>query len=391
VQVLVVHNRYRSGVPSGENRVVDQEVDALRARGHDVATYVRSSDEIARMSLPEKLLHGLSPVHSAEAVRAVDGLLAEHRTEVLHLHNPYPLISMSVVDVAHRRGAAVVQTVHNHRHTCMKGTYQRDGRDCRDCLRAGTPLPGVQHACYRESRAQSVVMAAALLRDRRRRAAVDRLVALTPEIRTSLLESGADAARITVKPNSVPDPGPPAPLGEGAVFVGRLSREKGVVSLVEAWRREPGGSRGRLVVVGDGPDRAEVEAAAAGRQDVELAGPMEPADVARAVSGASLVVVPSLWPEAFPLVVLEAMAAGRALLVTDQGGLPRVVDDSVGRVVAPDVDGLADGLASLLGDRPLLERLGAGARARYEAEYHPDVVTSALESIYEQVRQAVRP
>ena len=385
MQILVVHNRYRSAIPSGENAVVDNEISALRAAGHHVATYLRESDEIATMSSASRLAHVASPLHSASAVRAVQRLVTTVRPDVVHLHNPYPLVSMSVVSAVRRLGVPCVQTIHNHRHTCMKGTYQRDGRDCRSCLLAGHPGPGVLHACYRGSRAQSAVMAAALLRGRPAYRQIDRLIALTPELAESLRRSGFDPSRVVVRPNSVPDPGPPTPPGAGFTFVGRLSEEKGVLVLARAWTSFPDGSLGALRIVGDGPDRDHARRLLDGRDDVWFLGRLDPAGVHRAMSDGAVVVVPSLSPEGFPLVVLEAMAAGRALLVTDQEGLASVVDETIGRVVRSDSDSLAAGLASLSDDPATVRALGSTARERYDSLYHPDVAIRRLVAIYEDV------
>lgn len=382
MRVLVVHNRYQSSMPSGENRVVDIEVEGLRAAGHEVLTYLRSSDELGGLSAREKAGLVVSPVHSRRAVADVTRLLDTGRPDVLHLHNPYPLVSMGVVSAAARAGVPVVQTVHNHRHTCMKGTYVRGGEPCHQCRTARQPLPGVVHGCYRDSRAQSAVMAVALLRARPAYAQISRLIALTPEIRDSLLASGFDSARIVIKPNSVPDPGPAGPAGAGFLYIGRLSEEKGVLALAEAWTRHPVGALGRLRVAGDGPVRDRLEALVRGRDDIEVLGQVDPARVRGLLEETAAVVVPSQWPEAFPLVVLEAMASGRALLVTDQGGLPAVVDPEVGRVVPATVEGLEAGLRELAGDPGLTARLGRSARARYEAAYSPDVVIGRLVEVY---------
>lgn len=383
MHILVIHNRYREAIPSGENAVVENEISALREAGHRVTTYLRSSDELAELSLARKLRMASSPIRSSTAVEAVDRLIDTDRPDVLHLHNPYPLISMAVVRSARARGVPVIQTIHNHRHTCMKGTYQRDGRNCRDCLTSGNPMPGVLHACYRDSRPQSAVMAIALTRDRSTVRAIDQYVALTPEISDSLLASGFDAARIHVKPNSVPDPGPVHPLGRGFAYIGRLSEEKGVLALLRAWASLPVGGLGTLLIAGDGPARSEVDRLAADRKDVEVLGILDADGVRDLMRKTAVVVVPSLWPEAFPLVVLETMAAGRVLLVTNQGGLPRVVDRAVGHVVSPDVGSIAAGLAYLAEDEERLRSMGTAARHRYETSYNPQVVTAALVDIYE--------
>lgn len=378
MKVLVVHNRYVSSVPSGENTVVDNEIASLRESGVEVVTYLRSSDEIPDFGALERLTLPLRPTWSRRDTSAIRELIAVERPDVMHLHNPNPLISMAAVRVARRAGVPVVQTVHNHRHTCLNGLFLRDGRDCHDCLGRRLPWPGMVHACYRDSNAQSVAMGVALATHYGTYRMIDRLIALTPEIAASLRASGFDPQRIVVKPNAVPDPGPATPPGRGVVFVGRLRDEKGVALLLDAWSRHPDGALGPLTFVGDGPDAPLVRAAAAGRSDVVAAGQLDRGGVGTAIRSAAAVVVPSIWSEALPLIVLEAFASGRPVVATNVGGLPAVVTPDVGWVVEPTVDALAGALARTadVGSR------GKAARELYESTYSPQVVLQQLVAIY---------
>jgi len=382
VRVLVVHNRYRSDAPSGENRVVDHEIDALREAGLDVATYLRSSDEISKMSLPRKMANVTSAIHSPSALKEIRRVLLELQPHVLHLHNPYPLISMSVVRLAHSCGVPVVHTVHNHRHTCMSGSYQRAGHDCHDCLGRG-PWPGAVHGCYRGSRVQSTIMAAALISHRRTYDLISRFVVVTPQLANSLRTVGVHPDRITVKPNAVPDPGPVTPPGAGFAYVGRLSREKGVPLLLEAWKQHPENSLGTLTIAGDGPAADEVRRLSASRRDVTVLGAVPPEQVVEVMRAAAAVVVPSTSTEGLPLTVLEAFSLGRPVIVSDVSGLAQVVDAGVGWVVDPTPQSWAAALAQLPG-KPALAKRGAAARQRYVERYTPEKVTRRLIKVYEQ-------
>ena len=384
MRVLVAHNRYRAELPSGENQVVDAEIAALTAAGVDVVTYLRSSDEIPSMPAREKALVPLRPLHSREAVADVDRLIRSQRPDLLHLHNPFPLISWSVVRRAHDRGLPVVVTLHNHRHSCMRGSYFRDGAPCTLSRGATLPWPAVRHGCYRDSRLQSVPMAVAFAAHRADQRSVDRYIALTEAGATSILESGlARPDQVVVRPNTVPDPGPVTAPGRGLLFVGRLTREKGVPLLLDAWERA-GRPFGTLTVVGDGPERPAVEAAArAARSGVVATGPLDPALVTDAIAASAAVVVPSTSPEALPLVVLEAFAQGRPVVATDSGGLADAVDDSVGWLAAPSAPDLATVLADAARDGGATR--GHAARERYDARYAPDVVLAAQVEIYRSV------
>jgi glycosyltransferase involved in cell wall biosynthesis len=379
VKVVVAHNQYRQAQPSGENTVVDLEIAQLTAAGVQVLPFLRSSDEIPSMSPVGKALLPVSPIYAPRAQHDLADLIRGHRPDVLHLHNPYPLISPWVVRTAHRHGVPVVQTVHNFRQVCSSGLYYRDGHVCYDCRGRFVGVPAVVHRCYRGSRAQSAVMATALAVHRPTWRSVDRYVALTARIADHLRDYGIPDGRIVVKPNSVPDPGPPSPPGDGFLFLGRLSPEKGIDLLLNAWQRHPDGSLGQLTVAGDGQLRPLVEQAAAARTDISYAGTLGRDGVRAALRRAAVVVAPSTWEDVLPTVVIEALANGRPVLGTAMGGIPYLIGDA-GWVIPADGSSL---VLALPVARAGAAALSAAARRRYETTFHPDVVTKQLLAVYE--------
>lgn len=383
MRVLVAHNRYRSNVPSGENRVVDTEIAALESAGVQVVPYLRSSDEIDAMSMLQRLTVPAMPVHSRRAMGEISTLIRTHRPDILHLHNPYPLISLSVVRVAHAHGLPIVQTVHNHRHSCIRGSYFRGGHPCQLCRGKEFPWPAIRHGCYRDSYVQSVPMAVAFRAHRPDQRAVDRYIALNPSVADSILASGlVRPEQVVVRANSVPDPGPPTQPGIGLLFVGRLTAEKGVPLLLAAWRRaKPSYS---LTVVGDGPLRPLVEEFAADpHSNVVVRGQLTPDEVASLLRGCAAVVLPSTSPEGLPLAILEAFAHGRPVVATAVDGLADAVDPEVGLLTTPTREALAAALTRL--PTVDLPALGAAARHRYEQRYATDVVIRSQIEIYRAV------
>jgi len=386
VRVVVAHNRYRSAQPSGENRMVDAEIAQLAAAGVEVVPFLRSSDDIPALPAVERALLPISPVWNRGAARELAGLIRAHRPDLLHLHNPYPLLSPWLVRTAHRHGLPVVHTVHNYRQVCAAGIYFRDGGICHDCRGRWLGWPAVRHRCYRDSAAQSVVMAVTLAAHRPTWRSVDRFLALTEAIAGHLREYGVPAERIVVKPNAIADPGPPEPLGDGFLFLGRLAPEKGLRLLLDAWSRHPDGSLGTLRIAGDGAQRALAERAAVDRSDVTYLGSLDPAGVAGAIRRSSVVVVVPLWHDVLPTVVIEALAAGRPVLGTGLGGIPYLVGGA-GWVVEPGAAALAEALPAA---RAGAARLAAAARARYVSTFHPDVVTRQLLDVYRSLAPAAR-
>ena len=290
MKVVVAHNRYRESVPSGENIIVDTEIAQLAAAGVEVIPFQRSSDSIRQLPRAQQALLPLAPIYSRAAQRDLAAVLAEQRPDVVHLHNPYPLLSPWVVRTAHAHGVPVVHTVHNFRQVCSSGLYFRDGQNCRDCRGKVIGWPAVLHQCYRGSAAQSAAMATALAVHRSTWRSVDRYIALTDRIAAHLIEYGIPADRIVVKPNALPDPGEPDPLGDGFLYAARLSPEKGLTLLLDAWRRYPDGALGPLRIAGDGELRPLAEQAAAERDDVTYLGPLDRAGMDAARRAAAVVV-----------------------------------------------------------------------------------------------------
>jgi glycosyltransferase involved in cell wall biosynthesis len=382
LRILVVHNHYRSAFPSGENQVVDEQVTMLRTAGVEVKTYFRSSDEIPTLPLVERAALPLRPIRSPQDSRRLTATLRSFRPTVVHLHNPYPLISPAVIRTAVKAGVPVVQTVHNYRHACVAGTLFRAGSMCTDCVTTRLPWPAAAHGCYRDSRAQSLIMAAAALRHRSTWLLVDRFLAVSRFVAERLVEFGLPAERITVVPNAVPDPGPPMPIGRGFLFAGRLDRAKGLRLLLDAWTQAGIGDAASLAIAGDGPDRPFVERAARRYPSIRFHGTLAPGDVGRAATASAVTVVPSLSPESFGRTAVEAFARGRPALTTTLGALGQVVDERVGWTAPANTADWAAALAGVTADPDAVVAKGREARRRYKALYHPDVLLDRLMAIY---------
>jgi glycosyltransferase involved in cell wall biosynthesis len=369
MKIVVAHNRYSSAQPSGENSAVDADIAALRDAGAEVLPFLRDSDSITWYS-PSL---ALSLLYARPALRDLRALLRADRPDLVHLHNPYPLLSPFVVRTARDAGIPVVQTVHNYRHACANGVLFRDGSPCTACLGRRLPVPAVLHGCYRGSRAQSLAMATALAVHRRTWGLVDLFLAPSAAVASHLIGYGIAPDRVLVKPNAVADPGPPAPLGDGFLFAGRAAPEKGLDLLLAAFARHPSGSLGRL--------RVASATVPCGLSDVDFLGPLTPAGVRAAIRASAVVVVPSRWPEVLPTIALEALAAGRPVLGTAVGGIPDTIGDA-GWTVSPHVDALAAALPRALAEARWLVDL---ARRRYLTHYHPAVVTPQLLAAYASV------
>lgn len=385
LRVLVVHNRYQQR--GGEDIVVEREVALLRRFGHDVAVWIEDNARIdAAIDAVSRARLAAGAIWSRAAHAEVGRRAAAARADVVHFHNTLPLISPAGYYAARGAGAAVVQTLHNYRLVCAAGTLLRDGRPCEDCA-GHLPWPAVRHRCYRGSAAASATVAAMLVVHRAARTwsrAVDAYIALTEFVRDRVVAGGVPADRVVVKPNFVEAPPRRAAPERGAhaLFVGRLSPEKGAATLVDAWRRL-GDAAPRLIVVGDGPDAAALASRAAGL-GIEWVGAQPRERVAALMADAALLIVPSLAYESFGLVVVEAFAAGLPVVVSGIGSLATIVADGVDGVHVPagDPAALAAAIRALMADPDRRRRLGQAAHASWQTRFTPERNYAQLVEVY---------
>jgi len=317
--------------------------------------------------------------------RAVRKFCREWKPEVAHVQNFWFALSPSVHAACHAEGVATVQTLRNYRLLCVNALLMRNGGPCEDCV-GKAPWRGIMHACYQDSRLSSAIVARMIQYNRWRgtwQDDVDVFIALTSFARSRYLAGGLPAERMVVRPNSVDDPGAAASPGTGAVFVGRLSEEKGVDTLLKAWEALPGVP---LTIVGDGPLRGAVERAAGRLSNVRLLGHVSPQKCFDAMRQSAVVVMASRWYEGFPRVIVEAFALGRPVVAPRLGSMADLVRNEVtGLLYEPGSSADLARCVKQIADR---SSSGAGmsraARSEYESAYAPEINARQLLDIYSQ-------
>ena len=392
MNVLMAHNYYGSGAPSGENQVFELERDLLRKNGHKVDEFLRHSDVI-RAKGPWGVVQGaLSTPWNPFAAKTMQRKVKAGQPDVVHVHNTFPLLSPAIFHAIGHRAARVL-TLHNYRLFCSAGIPMRAGRVCTDCLDRRSVLPAIRHACYRGSHLATLPLAANVALHRfvgTWTKQVDAFIALTDFQREEMIDAGLPAELVHVKPNFYPgDPVivPWEKRNQRVVFAGRLTAEKGVVALVKAWMKW-GPTSPELYMVGDGDLRGELERLAATAPDVQIRflGQISGVEAQEEIARARLLVLPSEWFEGFPMVVQEAFAFGTPVAASYIGPLPSIVrNDDNGVVFAPgDPASLLKTVRTSWETEGELQRLAAGARASFEALYTEEANYRILTDIYEQ-------
>jgi len=299
MRVVLVHNRYRSAAPSGENRVVDQEAVALANLGHQVTRFERCSDEIERWPRAKQASLPARVVWSRDAHRGLGAVLRERRPDVVHVHNTFPLLSPAVLYACRDAAVPIVATIHNYKLACASGDFFRNGSVCHDCA-DGLPVPAVRHGCYRGSRAATAPVALAMSAHRRAwRSLVSAYVLISAAQRDLLAELSLASDRVFVRHNLIPRRNAPAVAREpSVVYAGRLDEAKGLRLLMAGWdcyRAAAGDTGLRLVIAGAGPLEREVTAWASTRPCVEVVGQLGSEQCSELISRARAVLLPSAW------------------------------------------------------------------------------------------------
>jgi glycosyltransferase involved in cell wall biosynthesis len=402
MKILLIHNKY--GKFSGEEAVVESQINLLKSHGHEVSTYFRSSEEIK--GLRGRVKSFFTGVYSAKSVREVDQLVAASNRrsarpivrssarppDIVHIHNLYPLISPAILPVIKRAGIPIIMTVHNYRLVCPNGLFFTHGEICEKCA-GGKEWNCILRNCE-NSYFKSTGYALRNWFARINKYYLDNVsayICLTEFQKKKLIENGFPGERITVIPNTINigDVAVPASKNRNYVaFAGRISLEKGVHLIFEAAKRLPG-----------------IHFKLAGKQDekfvsklevpinVELIGSLSREEMQNFYNNAAFLLLPSIWYEGFPMVFLEAMAAGIPVIAPNMAGFPEIIEDGVnGLLFEPgNAEDLAKKIRILWEENELRTRLGENGRRKLEAVYSGEGYYRGLMGVYEKIVTAPPP
>ena len=380
MRICVVHNEY--GKFSGEEAAVRVLCSLLKQHGHKVIPFVRSSAEIGELSFG-KARAFFSGIYSFWSRTQAVRLLQESKPHVVHVHNVFPLLSPSVLAVCRQAGLPVVMTVHNYRLICPNGLFMTDGQICRKCAK-GREYWCVLYNCEK-SLLKSIGYALRNYVARYRRMFLNNVTlyaCLTEFQRQQLVRAGFPAQRCLVVPNMADLPAiqPSRQSGQYVGYVGRISPEKGMQTLVESARAcsdiqfKAAGSYDRMAHL---PGQAP--------RNFEFCGHLNKDQLGRFYANSRYVVLCTICYEGFPSVLPEAMLSAKPVICSRIGGLAEIVDDNVnGLLFEPNNSKDLVEKIRFLWERPALcRRMGQAGRQKALREYSPEKYYERLMAVYE--------
>lgn len=390
MKLLLAHNRYRYA--GGEDEVFHREKELLRFAGDQVLEYTRDNREIVESAILDKIKVGLQTVWAFDSAGDLRALLRRERPDVAHFHNTFPLISPAAYCVCHEEKIPVVQSLHNVRLLCPAATCHREGRVCEDCAGRMVPWPGVVHACYHKSHIHTAIVAGMLTVHRLLKTwqnQVDAFIVFTDFFRQKFIAAGLPPEKIFLKPHFLTtDPGMKQGTGNYVLFVGRFAPEKGVATLLKAWknlRNIP------LWICGEGPMEADIRHHAEANPTVHVLPRLSRSECFEVIKGARFLVWPSEgYTETFGLVAIEAFACGVPVIASGLGVMMEIVDHRrTGLHFVPgDPSDLAAKVEWSWTHPGEMDAMGDRARAEYQAKYTAEQNYTLLMEIYSRAQSA---
>lgn len=376
MKVLQIHNNYQIG--GGEDVVVVSE-NRLLSQKNEVISYTVNNTEI--VTIYSKLDVALNTSYSLSQKKRLDKYLVEHKPDVVHVHNLFPLLTPSIYDSCIEFGVPVIQTLHNYRSLCANALLMRNHQICERCV-TGSPYWATWYGCYRQSRFGSAVVAHSIDYHRRQQTwlrKVDAFIALTDFAKQKFIAGGFPAEKIYIKPNFCESPLiTDNHLKERfALFVGRLSPEKGINTLLKAWSTidYP------LTIAGEG-DQPIVAA-----DDIKYIGKQSTTEIQGLMQRAQFLVMPSIWFETFGMVIIEAFSNGLPVICSRLGGMAEIVEDGITGLhfEAGNAQDLKAKVEYLLANPALCQEMATNARRCYLDKYTPERNLEQLLTIYNRV------
>ena len=388
IRCLLVHNSYQ--FEGGEDSVLQEEKSLLSAYGHDVKLFKVDNQEIK--GLFKKLETGLNLTYSLKSKQRLSEKISQFQPDIVHIHNFFPLLTPSIYDACIEAKVPVIQTLHNFRLICPGALLLCRKKVCERCL-TGSPYNAVIHKCYRNSRIESFAVARMVAFHRKNNTwtnKVTRFIALSNFSKSKFVTAGFPSAKIIVKPNFIgqhkethlleqADDNQENEINSYALFAGRLSEEKGINVLFDAWEN----ININLRVVGDNMLQESITTS---NKRIKFLGKLSKAEVQIQMQNAKFLVVPSICYETFGMVIIEAFSNGVPVIASNLGTMSEIIEHGkTGLLFEPgNSNELVKKIESLLEKAQLYKQMRINARNVYLEKYTSELNYKLLINIYEE-------
>lgn len=407
MKILLVHSQLT--MSGGDSIYTIRLGELLRKNGHDVEfwgmknenniphTYAQYDvDEIdfkkivTKKNISNAITVVKRSIYSFEAKEKIEIVLQRFKPDIVHLQSIHYSLTTSIIDAIHKQGIPIVWTQHNFAMICCNYLYANN-TICEACKPNKFYNP-ILVRCKKNSLPASLIGSFQLYFDYYRKTyeKIDRIIVLTSFFKEKLAEFGIKKDRMDIIPNFY-DPHTMNEIerdeiiGEYVLYFGNLSSWKGVKVVIDAIKKTE--KPLILYIVGDGPQRNELEQCANGDTRIHFLGHQSQEQLQRIISNARFVIVPSILYENFPNAILESYGHKKAVIGSNIGGISNMIIDGVtGFLFEPsNVDELISKIEILFDNETLTLQMGKAARNHLDNFYSATSHYQKLLNVYQKV------
>lgn len=383
MKILYVHNFHRSGAPSGDDILVQKEILLLQSKGHKVYILSKKNDDFDHWGLLKKMKLFFEIPWSRKAQKEIEIFLREEEPDIVHIHNIFPMFSPAIYVTLKNFGIPFVHTLHDFRLFCANALLFRNGEPCQLCIDK-SPVFSILNRCFQNSFLKTIPVSLMMRNIRKKNLLFfpDFYIVLTKFAKEKFKEFGILEERLMVKPNFLFEDFHPKYEKENfAVYVGRISEEKGIEVLLEALNR-PELKDIKLKIIGSGPRLNLVEKERP--KNVEILGLRPHKETIDFIRNAAFLILPSIVYEGFPMVIVEAFACGTPVITTNFGAMSHIVTHGKTGLLfeRKNPEDLAEKVLWLWQHPEERDRMAREARKEFEEKYTAERNYEILMKIY---------
>ena len=326
MKILLVHNYYQQW--GGEDTHFELLIKLLKDKGSSVITYTKDSKNVK--TIWDKVKTALGMLWNGEVYDDITKLIEKHQPDIVQFQNIYPLITASAYWACRRRGVPIIQRISNYRLMCPKGSLFRNNKICELCVNKRFPYPSIMYGCYHGSKLSSLFFTLAIFFHRfilRSYNLIDKIIFPSEFTQTYYLDKGAIPRK---KARVIPSFSPPDKVRnmqkikrEYYVFAGQLVPEKGIGPLLGLFSKNPSLS---LVVIGYDPSQLLANKYRK-YNNIEFKGFMKREEVLAYMKNAKATIMPSLWYDVLPNVLIESFSVGTPVIAPNIGVFPELIEN----------------------------------------------------------------
>lgn len=344
-------------------------------------------EELKKSNIGSALRVASRAIVNRQAANLLEKMIEDFRPDIIHLNNIHHQLTPAILEGPVKHNIPVVWTLHDYILNCPDNTFLRKGKPCTKCA-DGNNIYSILHRCKKGSLAASIIAAieCSIYNQQKLARIINRFITPSQFMANILVEHSLPSSKVTHIPNFLPSSEIESDGGDYFLYFGRLSVEKGVDTLLKAFKKF---SKSKLIIAGDGPDRLHLENEAKHLKladSVKFVGHKSSADISQLLSDCIASIVPSISYENFPYSILETMAAAKPVIASRIGGIPEQVENNITGFIfeAGNIDELTHCMTKIYDNRNMAVKMGQAGQYKVKSEYSPETYYKRILKVYRQ-------